>query len=1162
VADDALRCPTCAAPVVPGGHFCFQCGAALDTTDLELGHGGDRRVVTVLFGDLSEFTAWAEDLDPERVKVVTDRVLTALAHTVQTYGGHVDKLTGDGIMAIFGAPTAHEDDPERAVRAAAAMQQAVARLVEEEAGGGRRLGLRVGLNTGEVLAGIQARLSYTVVGDTVNTASRLSDAAGVGAVLAGRDTALATFGIASWRPLSPLRLKGKRELVMAYELVALRAHGSARHGLSDEAPLTGREAELGTLVSRLRDAVDRAEAVSVVMTGEAGIGKTRLAREMSHVAGELAGSRVLVGRCPPFGEARDLAPLVEMVRTACAIADDDDVEVATEKVSRTVARLEHPALGAVAAAPLTDRLLALLGLARDLPAPRGAATPGEGIRPDSAVVDALVGLFNGLSRQGPLLLVVDDLHWAGAGLLELLADVAGRLTGPVLLLAVGRPDLLTTDRTWTERLPDPTHLPLFPLEEGAASRLMRAYLGGSDLAADARSALLARAQGNPFFLAELLHLLVDRGLLRRQADGWVLEGALPEAVLPAGVQAVLAARIDSLDQGVKATLRDAAVVGPTFWLPALAALSGSSLDVVTTAVHALVERDIAVVVDAGEAYAFAHTLTREVAYSAIPKAQRARRHAAAARWAAAEMPGTPAEVDAAVAGHAERAAVLAGEMGLPADDAARSGALPGYEALSRLGIVSLHRDDNAGAADLLGRALALGVGVAVEEQLVVTRVAYGEALAGLHRLDEALAEVDAALVSPDPAVRADALIVLGDVRRKQNDDDGAVAAFVQALAEASDAGNDRVSGAALRQLGLIDYFNGRMTSAEERFTQALTLAERVHDQRGAGWALQHLAWSATTRGHYDRADEMLSRASAVFASFDDTGGLGWCAGTEAFVRVLQGRLLDARALIAVVLPLTEQAYDAWSTGALRNIEAMAAAELGDVEIARRLSAEAGVIFRELSDTWGTALSLVAQGAAERAAGEHGQARELLAEAVRLGEVLHHPTVQMLGLVLRAWCEYDCGDLDAAQSSAEQALALTRDLELAAHAEVGVQVLLALLCRARGDLDEALRVLGAIAETPELPTLLFPMRQALAHYAGTLLAAGRVEEAVAAAERALTVPAEDVRSRVVALRAMGNALAAAGRTDEARAALDEALSVATSTEHRLEEPATRAALAAL
>jgi hypothetical protein len=179
-----MTCPVCGTPTVAGARFCFHCGTALaggSSVEVET----DRRVVTVLFGDLSDFTSWAEDLDPERVGVVIDRVLASLAAIVTAHGGHVDKLVGDGLMAVFGAPTAHEDDAERAVRAAAKMQAVVRRLVAEESGGGRQLGLRVGLNTGEVIAGVQAHLSYTVVGDTVNTASRLSDAAGIGAVSRG-----------------------------------------------------------------------------------------------------------------------------------------------------------------------------------------------------------------------------------------------------------------------------------------------------------------------------------------------------------------------------------------------------------------------------------------------------------------------------------------------------------------------------------------------------------------------------------------------------------------------------------------------------------------------------------------------------------------------------------------------------------------------------------------------------------------------------------------------------------------------------------------------------------------------------------------------------------------------------------------------------------------
>src|SRR5262245_43291180 len=206
-----MTCSVCGTVTVPGARFCHACGAALPAAaGLP---AAERRVVTVLFGDLSDFTAWAEGVDPERVGAVTDRVLAALAGAVKTYGGHVDKLTGDGIMAVFGAPVAHEDDPERAVRAALAMQRAVRRVLDDERGGGAPSGLRIGVNSGEVVAGVQASLEYTVVGDTVNTAARLADAATVGAVYAGADTSGATRHVAAWRRLLPLRLKGKRHAV-------------------------------------------------------------------------------------------------------------------------------------------------------------------------------------------------------------------------------------------------------------------------------------------------------------------------------------------------------------------------------------------------------------------------------------------------------------------------------------------------------------------------------------------------------------------------------------------------------------------------------------------------------------------------------------------------------------------------------------------------------------------------------------------------------------------------------------------------------------------------------------------------------------------------------------------------------------------------------------
>ena len=249
-----MTCPVCGTVAVPGARFCHNCGAALPAAATL--PAAERRIVTVLFGDLSDFTSWSEDLDPERVGAVTDRVLAALAGAVKTFGGHVDKLTGDGIMAVFGAPVAHEDDAERAVRAALSMQRAVRRVLDDERGGGAPLGLRVGLNTGEVVAGIQA--AHRVHGHRRHgehrrpAGRRRRGRRG----LRGRAHLAGTRHVASWRQLRPLRLKGKREPVPAYELLGLHDAPGTRSGLGDEAPFVGRETELGRVAGRLAEVID------------------------------------------------------------------------------------------------------------------------------------------------------------------------------------------------------------------------------------------------------------------------------------------------------------------------------------------------------------------------------------------------------------------------------------------------------------------------------------------------------------------------------------------------------------------------------------------------------------------------------------------------------------------------------------------------------------------------------------------------------------------------------------------------------------------------------------------------------------------------------------------------------------------------------------------
>jgi len=1160
-----LVCIVCGTPLVPGARFCFACGSPQERSE-ELEASAERRFVTVLFGDLSDFTAWAEELDPEQVGAVADRALAAMSHAVTEVGGHVDKLTGDGIMAVFGAPTAHEDDAERAVRAAATMQTEIRRLMEAESGGGRRLGLRVGLNTGEVIAGIQAHLSYTVIGDTVNTAARLSDAAGVGRTWAGRETALASLHVASWRALPAVRLKGKREPFEAFELVAIRPPGQTRLGLGAEAPFVGRDAERGVIVGRVMDVIDRGQPVALVVTGEAGVGKTRLVSEVTRFAGELPDLRVLQGRARPYGEGRELSVFVDWLRVACGITDMDSPAEAVARLRRTVTRLADAGPLGLPVAALIDRLLPLIGVEGEPSIPRESAAPGgSGVAGDPIRLSVL-RLLAGLAAEGPLLLVADDLQWADAGLLRDLGWVAGKLSGPVIVICVGRSELPAgPEGDWWRTLPNPELIPLLPLDSMAAGRLLRAYLGGAELEPGAQQALLRRAQGNPFFLAELLNLLVDRGLLRRTGASWTLVGELPPDVLPAGVQAVLAARIDALDTATKTVLRDAAVVGPRFALTALLAVDPEAAALVVRSVAELVERGILAPAEdeeSGRTYVFSHALTRDVAYAGIPKAERARRHAIAAVWAVANLAAPAAEVDTFVAAHAERAIELATEMGLGPGDPAWRARPSGVRALGRLASAALSREDNVRAERLYTKALGFAEGAGAEGDLLDLQVGRAAARAALHRISDAEADLAGPLESDNLPIRAAALVVLGRLRAQRGHDDAATAAFVSALATASDSGVNRVTAEALRELGLVDYRAGRLPGAEARFGQALDLAERIGDVRGTGWALQHLAWSATTRGDYQLAESMLARAADVFGSLDDSGGLSWCAGTEAFVRLLQGRLHEARELARGLLPLGEAMGERWGVAACLTIDAFAAAELGDLDIARDEAARAHTEFADLADTWGRSMSLAARAFAERGAARPDLAIDLFEQAVGASELGSHPVTGSLALCGIGYCQLDRGDPKAARLAAERAVAMLDGLELEPAALVGTQVLLAQAIRAEGDLAEALRLLADVADVTDEPSLLFPRRQALAHYAGALLEAGDVHPALAVIHRALAVPAEDVRSRVVALRVLAQCLAAAGDPPAARLAARQAEALARSTEQVSERPTTRRLLAGL
>jgi Adenylate and Guanylate cyclase catalytic domain. len=1174
-----MTCPVCATVTVPGARFCHSCGHALPAAAFL--PTAERRVVTVIFGDLSDFTAWAEGVDPERVGAVTDRVLAALAGAVKTFGGHVDKLTGDGIMAVFGAPVAHEDDPERAVRAALAMQRAVRRVLDDERGGGAPAGLRIGINTGDVVAGVQAALEYTVIGDTVNTAARLADAAGVGAIYAGASTSAATRHVAAWRRLLPLRLKGKRQAVEAYELLGLLDAPGTRSGLGDEGPFVGREAEMALVANRLVEVTDREEPRVLVFTADAGVGKTRLAAEIARVAHGWSGpgydrggagsgatgpggARVLSVRCAAYGERWRLGPLADLVRAAIGLPDPGTVAVSramAEERLRRVAAVIGRRTGQTPNLPI-EQLLTLLGYPESR---NGDHTAGDSVADDDRALvgmsegradttgtppddrrrngapEAAAELLSALARDAPVVVIVDDLHDASPATVDALGAMLGHLTGPVLVVLFGRPELVRPAGALT-RIADAEVHPIGPLRGAEMSRLLQAYLGGGRLSVADTDRLLATAQGNPFYLAELVTLLIERGALTGDGGVWQLApGSLSGRLLSRDLAAVLTARIDALPAASRAVLRDAAVVGDSVPAAALEALRspGSPTDPRPTAVVG-VEHEQALaellhrkmLLPSRGGYAFATPLLREAAYAGVGKADLADRHARLARWAASLRPtddGTPVPslgwtteaIDAFIAEQAERAARLADAVSLRPDAPARAAATLGVAALSRLARRAILAGEPAQAAEFGARARELAAGkLPVADWLI-----YASALVQLRRTDEALAEINAILSGEDgngadgqgvdAAARARALLLAGRAHLARGETERGDAAWAAALALATEAGLPTERAEALRRIGMVDYRRGRVLPAQAGFREALAIAEQSGDRRGEAWALQNLAWVETTLGDFTRAEATLTRAARLFTELGNTTGRAWLRGTTAFTRLLAGRLHEARRLALAFLPFGERVGEPWAVGTLRAVAAYAAAELGDLAEADALARQAYAEFDAVGDDWGRAFALVVRGVVARERGE--ESMPLFDAACQYGERSAHPLLLGIAHTVRGFTALAAGDVAAAERDARRVLAIMRPYGVADAARVGPRVLLGRVRLARGDVTGALHVLGAVAATVEsgTPSVLMSPRQAVAEYADALLAAHRVEEAVITARRAMTLPGEDVRGRVVA-----------------------------------------------
>jgi len=540
----------------------------------------ERKLATLLFADLVGSTSLGEKLDPEYARDLLEQFYDAMEAEIALGGGTVEKFIGDAVVAVFGAPAAQEDHAERALQTALWMLERLRELF------GDRLALRIGVNTGEVVVGRPREGSSFATGDAVNVAARLEQAAAAGQVLVGERTAALVGDAFEFGEPSTVEAKGKQDGVAARELRRMVAPRRPRGGLGLEAAFVGRARELEWL--QQVSATDEPRFALVV--GEPGLGKTALVRELRERLP--AGTTFRLGRCLSYGRSVTYSPLADVLRQELGLREED------------------PALERIAGNEIIGLTLGL-DVAGDLD-PRAAVL---------ALQDAWVRLASDIADRGPAVVVLEDLHWATEPLIELLARVLSDAAGPLLILGTTRPGRVG--------LPLGERLILEPLGDDEARELIDRALG-APLDAEARELVVRHAEGNPFFVEEVLSDLLDRELLTRRKGGWAFHaGAL---AIPDSVQGVLAARIDLLDATAKGALQAAAVIGRSFSPAGLAALVGSAGEVRT-----LVERGF--VRPTEPELVFKHALTRDVAYGALPKAERARLHAAYADWLQAQDAG-------------------------------------------------------------------------------------------------------------------------------------------------------------------------------------------------------------------------------------------------------------------------------------------------------------------------------------------------------------------------------------------------------------------------------------------------------------------------------------------------------------------------------------------
>lgn len=627
----ATGCPVCGTVNQPGAKFCMNCGHNLSepagaaptsetvapaTTSQPL---AERRLVSVVFVDLVGFTTASEGRDAEDTRELLTRYYEVARDIMARHGGVIEKFIGDAVMAVWGAPTAHEDDAERAVRAAMELVNAVPRLSSAE----QPLQARAGVLTGEAAVSIGAEGQGMIAGDLVNTASRVQSAAEPGTVLVGDATYRAASRAIEFEDAGDRALKGKEapaHVWRAVNVVALR--GGEGRAVILEPPFVGRDDDLRLLKDLFHATAREGKPRLVTLLGLAGMGKSRLMWELEkYLDGVVEGVFWLVGRSPSYGEGISYWALAEMIRGRAGVSDADDAEAARQKVGDMLMRFLPDEADRHWIEP---RALGLLGLDE---------LPSES---RDELFAAWRTLLERLAAESPVVLVFQDLQWADQGTLDFIEHVlTWARSSPILVLAEARPELFDRRPAWGRSVRSATVVHLDPLPSAEMERLLRGLV--PDLPGDALRRIVGRAEGVPLYAVETLRMLIDRGVLRPSGRLYEVAGSVPELVVPETLHALIAARLDSLAPEERSVMTDASILGVSFSLPALVSVSHLQPEAIAGIVDGLVRRELLTLdadprsAERGQ-YRFLQGVVREVAYQSLAKRDRQARHVAAARY--------------------------------------------------------------------------------------------------------------------------------------------------------------------------------------------------------------------------------------------------------------------------------------------------------------------------------------------------------------------------------------------------------------------------------------------------------------------------------------------------------------------------------------------------